>query len=33
VLGNASGAKVWVKGKPFDLVPATKNNIARFEAN
>ena len=32
VLGNASGARVWVKGNAFDLAPVAKNNIARFEA-
>lgn len=32
VLGNASGARVWVKGTAFDLTPVVKNNIARFDA-
>ena len=32
VLGNAAGAKVWVKGSEFDLGPVTRNNIARFDA-
>ena len=31
VLGNASGARVWIKGNAFDLAPVAKNNIARFE--
>jgi cytoskeleton protein RodZ len=32
VLGNAAGARVWIKGNAFDLAPVAKNNIARFEA-
>lgn len=32
VLGNAAGAKVWIKGNAFDLNNFVKNNIARFEA-
>jgi cytoskeleton protein RodZ len=30
VLGNASGVTLSVDGKPFDLAPYTKDNIARF---
>ena len=30
VLGNASAVEVLVDGKPFDLAPHTKDNVARF---
>jgi cytoskeleton protein RodZ len=31
VVGNASGAKVTVRGESFDLASVAKNNVARFE--
>lgn len=31
VVGNASGAKVMVRGASFDLASVAKNNVARFE--
>ena len=31
VVGRADAIQVQVRGKPFDLAPSTKNNIARFE--
>ena len=31
VVGNASGARVMVRGQPFDLAGIAKNNVARFE--
>jgi cytoskeleton protein RodZ len=31
VVGNASGAKVKVRGESFDLASVAKNNVARFE--
>ncbi|MDR3453842.1 MAG: DUF4115 domain-containing protein [Rhodoferax sp.] len=31
VVGRADAIQVQVKGKPFDLAPSTKNNVARFE--
>ncbi len=31
VIGNASGAKVWVNGQAFDLSPVARNNVARFD--
>ncbi len=32
VIGNATGAKVWVKGQAFDLAQVVRNNVARFDA-
>ena len=31
VIGRADATEVTVKGKPFDLVPVTRENVARFE--
>lgn len=31
VIGNATGAKVWIKGQVFDLSPVVRNNVARFD--
>lgn len=31
VVGRADAVSVQVRGKPFDLAPSTKNNVARFE--
>lgn len=31
VIGRADATEVLVKGKPFDLVPVTRENVARFE--
>lgn len=31
VIGRADATEVVVKGKPFDLVPVTRENVARFE--
>lgn len=31
VVGNASGARVTVRGQPFDLSEIARNNVARFE--
>lgn len=31
VVGRADAVSVQVRGKPFNLAPATKNNVARFE--
>ena len=31
IVGRADTTEVQVRGKPFDLAPLTKNNVARFE--
>jgi cytoskeleton protein RodZ len=31
VVGNAAHAKLWVKGRPIDLAPSTRENVARIE--
>lgn len=31
VIGRADATEVMVRGKPFDLVPVTRENVARFE--
>jgi cytoskeleton protein RodZ len=31
VVGKADSTKVMVQGRPFDLVPHTRDNVARFE--
>jgi cytoskeleton protein RodZ len=32
-VGKADATKVEIRGKPLDLVPLTKNNVAKFEVN
>ena len=31
VVGRANAIDVAVRGKPFDLAPVTKDNVARFQ--
>ena len=31
VIGKADATEVFVRGKPFDLAPVTRENVARFE--
>jgi cytoskeleton protein RodZ len=31
VIGRADAIDVQVRGKPFDLAPLTKDNVARFQ--
>lgn len=31
VVGKAAVTEVWVHGKPYDLIPITRENVARFE--
>lgn len=33
VVGRADTTEVQVRGKPFDLIPVAKDNVARFEVN
>lgn len=33
VVGRADTTEVQVRGKPFDLIPIAKDNVARFEVN